>query len=114
MGDNVAVMAGYTEAVMAIGPDHELYLLVKPGTDFESTFKAWDTDNQEWLMVNGWMYQFEKPDQTDWTVYKTDDYAGTVTHHATQAEAEARIAEIEKIDPDGVHNGDYSIDGPTE
>lgn len=63
MGDNVAVLAGYTESVLAAGPDRDMHLLVKPTTDFESTFKAWDTDNQEWLKVNGWMYQFETADQ---------------------------------------------------
>lgn len=58
MGDNGAVLDGYTEQVLAIGPDHELYLLVKPDTDFEDTFRAFDTDNQEWVRVNGWLYQF--------------------------------------------------------
>jgi len=56
MSYNVAVMAGFTVEVIATCSEHELYLLVRPDTDFESTFKAWDTDNQEWIKVNGWLY----------------------------------------------------------
>ena len=40
------------------------------------------------------------------------DCTGTVTRHATLAEAEAHIVEIEKTDPAGVHAGDYFVDGP--
>ncbi len=57
MSDIVAVQDGFTVEVVATCSDHELYLLVRPDTDFESTFKAWDTDNQEWLYVNGWLYE---------------------------------------------------------
>jgi hypothetical protein len=32
----------------------------------------------------------------------------------TLEEAEAEIATLEKIDPTGVHDGDYYIDGPGE
>ena len=48
MSDNVAVMEG--------GDGMDLYLLVKPDTDFDSTFRAWDTDNQEFIRVNGWLF----------------------------------------------------------
>jgi hypothetical protein len=58
MTDNIAVLDGYTLEAVAESSDglHDLYLLVKPGTDFDSTFKAWDTDNQEFIRVNGWLY----------------------------------------------------------
>jgi hypothetical protein len=58
MSDNVAVLDGYTLEVVAESSDglHDLYLLVKPGTDFDDTFRAWDTDNQEFISVNGWLY----------------------------------------------------------
>ena len=59
MGDNEAVLDGFTREVVLIGVEHELYVLVRPNTDFESTFKAWDTDNQEWLRVNGWLFYVE-------------------------------------------------------
>ena len=56
MSDNVAVLDGCTREVVATSDNGELYLLVKPGTDFDSTFRAWDTDNQEFIRVNGWLY----------------------------------------------------------
>ncbi len=43
-----------------------------------------------------------------------NDGKGKVTRHATLAEAEARIVQIEKTDPAGVHAGDYYVDGPEE
>lgn len=57
MSDNGAVMQGYTQKVMAVGGEFDLFLLVQPDTDFESTFKAWDTDAQEWIRVNGWLFE---------------------------------------------------------
>ena len=60
MTDNVAVLAGFTTEVHAnAGGEIDLYLLVKPDTDFDTTFKAWDTDEQEWLFVNGWLFVIE-------------------------------------------------------
>jgi hypothetical protein len=56
MGDNAAILEGYTREVVAIGGGSELYLLVKPDTDFESTFEAWDSDDQEFIRVNGWLF----------------------------------------------------------
>lgn len=38
--------------------------------------------------------------------------ASVLARVATMAEAEARIAEYEKTDPEGVHRGDYYIDAP--
>ena len=34
-------------------------LLVKPGTDFDTRFKAWDRDEQEFIRVNGWLFTIE-------------------------------------------------------
>lgn len=62
MSDNIAVLDGYTESVEADCGEHVLYLLVKPNTDFESAFKAWDTDNQEFIRVNGWLYDVREMD----------------------------------------------------
>jgi hypothetical protein len=60
MGDNAAVLDGYTREVIAYGAGYELYLLVKPDTDLDSTFKAWDTDNQVFIRVNGWLFTIEE------------------------------------------------------
>lgn len=60
MTDNVATLKGYTQEVHASsGEGLELHLLVKPDTDFDDHFKAWDCDAQEWLMVTGWMFTID-------------------------------------------------------
>ena len=64
MTDNIAVLDGYTLEAVATSDNGELYLLVRPGTDFDSTFKAWDTDNQEFIRVNGWLYSI----RSNWDV----------------------------------------------
>jgi hypothetical protein len=59
MTDNIAMLDGYTQEVCAFASDVELYLLVKPDTDFDGRFKAWDTDEQEFLLVSGWLFTIE-------------------------------------------------------
>ena len=56
-----AILDGYTLEVIASCDDFDLYLLIKPGTDLDSTFRAWDTDEQELIAVNGWLFTFEFP-----------------------------------------------------
>lgn len=56
MTDNVAVLQGFTREVTADSDGHTLYLLVKPDTDFDGSFKAWNMDNQEFIKVNGWLF----------------------------------------------------------
>ena len=58
MTDNVAVLEGFTEAWTARGGMEEAFLLVRPGTDFDDRFKAWDCDEQEFIHVNGWLCTF--------------------------------------------------------
>jgi len=43
-----------------------------------------------------------------------NDNSILVLTFATEAEAEAKIAEYEKSDPDGVHNGEYYLDADEE
>ena len=60
MSNNIAVLDGYTQEVHAIaGEGLELYLLVKPDTDFDGHFRAWDMDAQEFITVTGWMFNIE-------------------------------------------------------
>tara|TARA_B110000971_G_scaffold184494_1_gene192277 strand:- start:48 stop:242 length:195 start_codon:yes stop_codon:yes gene_type:complete len=54
--DNHAQRLGYTQTAHITDGIIELYLLVKPDVDLDSRFKAYDTDNQEWLTVNGWLF----------------------------------------------------------
>lgn len=57
MTDNVAVLQGYTEEVHLVADGgRELFLLVKPSTDLDDAFKAWCTDGQEFIRVNGWLW----------------------------------------------------------
>lgn len=60
MSDNVAVLDVYTEEYMACCEAHDLFIMVKPGTDFDSAFKAWDSDAQEFIRINGWLWTFER------------------------------------------------------
>lgn len=60
MTDNVATLQGYTKHVLAFSDQFDLDLLVKPDTDFDDAFKAWDTDAQEFIRVNGWLFTIEE------------------------------------------------------
>jgi hypothetical protein len=46
---------GYTRAISCDNWEYPMNLLVKPDTDFDSRFKAWDCDMQSFIWVNGWM-----------------------------------------------------------
>lgn len=59
MTDNIAVLQGYTEEVVADSDSYTFFLLIKPDTDLDSTFVAWNTDDQEYIRINGWMFTFE-------------------------------------------------------
>lgn len=56
MSDNFAVLHGFTREIVADNGMDELFLLVKPDAILDSTFRAWDTDSQEFIRVNGWLY----------------------------------------------------------
>lgn len=59
MTDNIAVLDGYTESVVGTATDgSELHLLIRPGTDLDDSFRAWDCDMQEFIRVNGWLFTF--------------------------------------------------------
>ena len=60
MTDNVAVLDGYTREVNADCIEHNLDLLIKPDTDLDGTFRAWDMHGQEFIRVNGWLFTFEE------------------------------------------------------
>lgn len=58
-GDNAAILQGYTREVMAFGGGYDLHLFIKPDTDLDDAFKAYDADECEWIRVNGWLFSFE-------------------------------------------------------
>jgi hypothetical protein len=64
MTDNIATLRGFTRYVLADSDQASLHLLIRPDTDLDSTFRAWDTDAQTWIKVNGWLFSFEDIEQT--------------------------------------------------
>lgn len=60
MSDSAAKAQGFTQEIFATGDVYEFQLLVKPDTDYDSRFKAWDMDGQEFLLINGWLYSIEE------------------------------------------------------
>lgn len=61
MGDNNAVLHGFTKKLCAIAADNgeARYLLVKPDTyGYSARFRAWDLDSQEFVTIHGWLYSF--------------------------------------------------------
>jgi hypothetical protein len=51
---------GYTEKVFASGGCYDLELLVKPDTDLDGLFFAFDTVANELLQIHGWNFIIEK------------------------------------------------------
>ena len=52
-----AILQGFTKEVFAESDaGHQLYMLVRPDTDYDDCFEAYDTDNQEFIRVNGWLF----------------------------------------------------------
>lgn len=54
----LAIEAGYTSPVIADCGMHTLELLIEPNVDLDSTFVAYDRDENTWLKVNGWLFDF--------------------------------------------------------
>lgn len=59
MSDNTAILAGFTREVEASCTEYDVHMFVRPNVDFDDRFRAYDADNCEWIMVNGWMWTFE-------------------------------------------------------
>jgi hypothetical protein len=63
MTDAIATARGFTRYILADSDQYSLYLLIRPDTDLDSTFRAYDTDEQDWIKVNGWLFSFEDLEQ---------------------------------------------------
>ncbi|WP_068090919.1 hypothetical protein [Novosphingobium rosa] len=59
MTKDQAIAAGYTQPVFATTGTLDLELLIRPGTDYDSAFGAYDLNEGEMLKVNGWNFDFE-------------------------------------------------------
>ena len=57
MSDNIAVLDGYTREIHLVADTGlELFLLIRPDTELNERFRAWDMDGQEFIRVNGWLF----------------------------------------------------------
>ncbi len=64
--DNEAVTLGYVQPIYIVLPFAEFAGLIRENTDLDSTFRIFDTDNQEWLSVNGHLIEYSfDPTQGD-------------------------------------------------
>jgi hypothetical protein len=55
MTDNTAILAGYTREITCVASAHDLHLFVKPDVDLDGRFKAYSSDDCEWIFVSGWL-----------------------------------------------------------
>lgn len=66
MTNSTAYRDGYVDQYLAYALDAygglELHISVRPETDLDSEFVAWDHDEQEWIKVNGWLFTFDNVD----------------------------------------------------
>ena len=65
MTNNVATLQGFTEGYFAQCASYDLFILVKPDADLDGRFKAWDTDAQEFIWINGWLWTFERDEAAE-------------------------------------------------
>lgn len=60
MSDNIAVLDGYTHGYIATSIGYDMHVLVRPGTDLGTSFRAWDCDNQEFVVIHGYKWDFAR------------------------------------------------------
>ena len=62
MTDNVAILDGYTRLVYAECSMTDGVFLIRPEADLDDVVRAWDTDLQKYVNLNGWLWAFEDVD----------------------------------------------------
>lgn len=66
MSDNTAILKGFTEEYIAYpinGSPDSIFVLVKPETEFDSVFKCWNSDIQDFIVLHGYNFIFERPQE---------------------------------------------------
>jgi hypothetical protein len=63
MSDNTAILAGFTREVMANSDAGEMHIFIKPDADLDGRFKAYNADDCEWVVLNGWLWSFDEIEQ---------------------------------------------------
>ena len=51
---------GFTQEIEADSDAMTLALLVRPGTDYDDRFTAWDPETEGLIRVNGWLFTVEE------------------------------------------------------
>jgi len=63
MHDNIlekaALLSGYTKLIRATSAAYDLTLLVRESAELDGAFKAFCTDENEYITVNGWLFDIE-------------------------------------------------------
>lgn len=54
--DNAATMAGYNTPITADSSAGCLALYIREDADLDGRFRAWDCENQEYIYLNGWLW----------------------------------------------------------
>jgi hypothetical protein len=57
--DNLLLLDEYTVSVTAYNAEYDLLLLVKPDTELDGPFDAYDCCAEEFITVNGWLFHIE-------------------------------------------------------
>jgi len=57
--EKAAMLSGYTKLIGAYSTHYDLTLLVKPDADLKGVFRAFCTDENEYIKVDGWHFHIE-------------------------------------------------------
>lgn len=60
MSDNTAVLAGYTEELIAAYDDLDIHIMHQPNADLDTRVRVWNCDHQEFITINGWMFTYSE------------------------------------------------------
>jgi hypothetical protein len=60
--DNLLLLDEYTVAVTASNAEYDLFLLIKPDTELDGTFVAYDLYAEQFITVDGWIFHIEHID----------------------------------------------------
>ena len=59
MTDNAAILQGFTREVVCEAGTETFPLLIKPDTNLDNRFKAWDMDSQAFIYLSGWLCEVQ-------------------------------------------------------
>jgi hypothetical protein len=60
--DKLLLLDEYTDSVTVSNAEYDLFLLIKPDTELDGTFVAYDLYAEQFITVNGWLFHIEPTD----------------------------------------------------